>query len=85
MGMLGNIKSDLTLGNFLKEKVDWQMIKKVLGIGLPFGFENGMFFLGRLIVLSVVSLFGTTVRQQIQLVEPSLCFKVCQVFQLYLV
>ena len=54
-----HIKSDLTLGNFLKEKVDWQMIKKVLGIGLPFGFENGMFFLGRLIVLSVVSLFGT--------------------------
>ena len=54
-----HLTSELTLGNFLKEKVDWKMIKKVLSIGLPFGFENGMFFLGRLIVLSVVSLFGT--------------------------
>ncbi|MCQ9216921.1 MATE family efflux transporter [Streptococcus gallolyticus] len=54
-----HLTSELTLGNFLREKVDWQMIKKVLGIGLPFGFENGMFFLGRLIVLSIVSLFGT--------------------------
>lgn len=38
----------------MKEKVDWQMIKKVLGIGLPFGFENGMFsfVLGLAVIIS---------------------------------
>ena len=32
---------------------------KILNIGIPFGIENSMFYLGRLIVLSIVSLFGT--------------------------
>ena len=51
---------ELRISNFLKERFDRDMINRILGIGAPFGFENGMFFLGRLIVLSVVSLFGTS-------------------------
>jgi len=49
----------LRITNFVTEKFDTAMIKKILNIGAPFGFENGMFYLGRLIVLSIVSLFGT--------------------------
>lgn len=45
--------------NFITEKFDYKMIKRILNIGAPFGFENGMFYLGRLVVLSIVSLFGT--------------------------
>jgi putative MATE family efflux protein len=50
---------ELKITNFLKERFDKAMIKRILNIGAPFGFENGMFYLGRLIVLSVVSQFGT--------------------------
>ena len=36
------------------------MIKKILYIGIPNGFENGLFQLGKILVLSLVSSFGTT-------------------------
>ena len=38
---------------------DWAMIRKILGIGVPNGLENSMFQLGKIIVLSLVSTFGT--------------------------
>lgn len=38
---------------------DWAMIRKILGIGVPNGLENSMFQLGKIIVLSLVSAFGT--------------------------
>jgi putative MATE family efflux protein len=50
---------ELRISNPFMEKIDTNMIKKVLSIGAPFGFENGMFHLGRLVVLSIVSMFGT--------------------------
>jgi Na+-driven multidrug efflux pump len=50
---------ELRITNFYVERFDKTMIKRILNIGAPFGFENGMFYLGRLIVLSVVSQFGT--------------------------
>ncbi|SEN28405.1 MATE family efflux transporter [Paenibacillus sp. OV219] len=43
----------------LKHKFDWRMIKQILRIGIPFGLENSLFFIGRIIVLSLVSTFGT--------------------------
>ncbi len=49
----------LRVSNFVTVKFDRRMTKQILQIGLPFAFENGMFYLGRLIVLSVVALFGT--------------------------
>ena len=54
-----NKENELYIVGFFKEKFDIEMIKRILSIGLPFGIENGMFYFGRLIVLSVVSLFGT--------------------------
>lgn len=50
---------ELQISNFISGKFEPAMIKRILNIGAPFGFENGMFYLGRLIVLSVVSIFGT--------------------------
>ncbi len=39
---------------------EWKMIKKILYIGVPNGMENSMFQLGKIIVLSLVSTFGTS-------------------------
>lgn len=38
----------------------WGMIKRIMGIGVPYGLENGMFYLGRIVVLGLVATFGTS-------------------------
>ena len=38
---------------------DWGLIRKILKIGVPNGIENSMFQLGKLILLSMISGFGT--------------------------
>lgn len=43
----------------LRYRPQWTMIKRILGIGIPNGMENAMFQLGKIIVLSLVSTFGT--------------------------
>ena len=43
----------------LKHRFDSSLLKKVLQIGIPYGIENGLFQLGRVLVLSLVSTFGT--------------------------
>ena len=43
----------------LSYRFDWKMIKSILKIGIPNGLENSMFQLGKIIVLSLVSTFGT--------------------------
>ncbi len=47
--------------HFAKEKfhVEWDVIKKILYIGIPSGIENGIFQLGRVLVVSIISGFGT--------------------------
>ncbi|MDD3220158.1 MAG: MATE family efflux transporter [Lachnospiraceae bacterium] len=40
-------------------KIEWSMLKKILNIGIPNGLENSMFQLGKILVLSMVSGFGT--------------------------
>ncbi|MBQ8279643.1 MAG: MATE family efflux transporter [Roseburia sp.] len=40
-------------------RVDSEIIKKILYIGIPSGIENGIFQLGRVIVVSIISGFGT--------------------------
>ena len=42
-----------------KYRADWKMIKNILKVGIPNGLENSMFQLGKIIVLSLVSTFGT--------------------------
>ena len=43
----------------LKHKFNFKILKKVLQVGIPYGVENGLFQLGRVLVLSLVSTFGT--------------------------
>lgn len=38
---------------------NWQMIKKILYIGIPSGIESGIFQLGRVLVVSIIAGFGT--------------------------
>lgn len=38
-------------------QLQWSMVKRILGIGVPTGIENGMFQIGKLLVLSLVTSF----------------------------
>jgi len=42
-----------------RHKFDAKILRKVLQVGIPYGIENGLFQLGRVLVLSLVSTFGT--------------------------
>ena len=42
-----------------RHKFDVVILKKVLQVGIPYGIENGLFQLGRVLILSLVSTFGT--------------------------
>ncbi len=42
-----------------KFKLEGKMVKNILRIGIPNGIENSMFQLGKIMLLSVVSTFGT--------------------------
>lgn len=46
---------------FIKDSfhLDFYMIRKILHIGIPSGIENGLFQLGRVLVVSIISGFGT--------------------------
>lgn len=46
---------------FMREPfhLDFGMVKKILYIGIPSGVENGIFQLGRVLVVSIISGFGT--------------------------
>lgn len=40
-------------------RLDFSMLKKIAYIGIPNGLENGMFQLGKIMVLSIITSFGT--------------------------
>ncbi len=40
-------------------KIDTQLIKRILYIGIPNGLENSLFQLGKILLLSLISTFGT--------------------------
>lgn len=40
-------------------RFEWRFIRKILYIGIPSGIENGIFQLGRVIVVSIIAGFGT--------------------------
>lgn len=58
LGLLRNPKRELY---FTRERfrVDRRIIQKILYIGIPGGIEGGIFQLGRVVVVSVISGFGT--------------------------
>lgn len=55
------LKDPKKLIHFIRERVapDWRIIRRILHIGIPSGIENGLFQLGRVLVVSIISNFGT--------------------------
>lgn len=49
----------LHLKKTFQYRLNKNIVKQILGIGIPYGLENGMFYLGRLVILSLISTFGT--------------------------
>lgn len=48
------------IGRPFKFKLNWDMVKDILYVGIPNGIENSLFQLGKIMLLSVVSTFGTS-------------------------
>ena len=59
IALLCDEKRTLHIERTLRYRINWEMVKKILSIGVPNGLENSMFQLGKIIVLSLVSTFGT--------------------------
>lgn len=59
MFLMNNQKHTLHLYHPFSFKTDWALLKKILYIGVPNGLENSMFQLGKILVLSIVTSFGT--------------------------
>lgn len=57
--MLANQKKQVHLVLPFRFRFDFSLLKKILGIGIPNGLENSMFQLGKILVLSMASGFGT--------------------------
>ena len=55
-----SMKSETIHANFRHYRPNPGIIKKILYIGIPSSFENSIFQLGRVVVVSIISLFGTT-------------------------
>lgn len=52
-------KGELSVRHIRDLKPEKQMVKRILGIGVPSGIENSMFQIGKLILSSLVSSLGT--------------------------
>lgn len=59
MVLLADQKRKLHISKSFHFRPDWRMIRRILAIGIPNGLENSMFQLGKILVLSLVSAFGT--------------------------
>ena len=57
--LLNNQKHELHILHPYPFKIKWNVLKKILYIGIPNGLENSMFQLGKIAVLSLVSGLGT--------------------------
>lgn len=57
--MLRNKKNVIYISNIHKLRPRFSVIKKILSVGVPTGIENGIFQMGKIVTVSVVSSFGT--------------------------
>lgn len=60
LGLLCDQTRVLHLEKTLRYHLNGSMVKRILNIGVPNGLENSMFQLGKILVLSLVSTFGTS-------------------------
>lgn len=59
LGLLFNDRLPLHLSDLRSFRFSPRLLHNILYIGIPSGVENGMFHLGRLILYSLISTFGT--------------------------
>ena len=59
LALVQNPDHGICLGNLLKIRPDWQMVRRILRIGIPNGMENGLFHFGKLAVQTLVAGLGT--------------------------
>lgn len=59
IALLRNEEFEVHISRKHKYKYDKGMVKNILKIGIPNGIENSMFQLGKILLLSVISGFGT--------------------------
>ena len=57
---LRNSSQTICVNRYYTIRPDWDLIKRVLYIGIPSGIENSMFQFGKLAIQSTVSTLGTT-------------------------
>lgn len=57
--LLCDEKQTLHIKRTWRYRVNWAHVRKILSVGVPNGLENSMFQLGKILVLSLVSTFGT--------------------------
>ncbi len=60
MVMLNRPSHVVRVEGLLRFQFRWNMVKRILFIGIPNGLENGMFQAGKLLVLNLVTTFGTS-------------------------
>lgn len=60
MAMLNRPSHVVRVEGLLRFQFRWDMVKRILFIGIPNGMENGMFQAGKLLVLNLVTTFGTS-------------------------
>lgn len=57
--ILNSGKRILNVSGLFRRKFEFGLFRKIMRIGIPTGVENGTFFLGRILVLSIVASLGT--------------------------
>lgn len=59
MTLLGTTGSGVQMQPLWPIRLKGHMIRSILGVGVPNGLENGMFQVGKLLVLNLITSFGT--------------------------
>lgn len=58
--LLLNPNRELSLKRSLRHRFNWNLTKNILRLGIPNGVENGIFQLGKIVLLGFVATFGTS-------------------------
>lgn len=51
--------NEMRIKNLFKFEYHAQMVRQILSVGIPNGLENGLFQIGKILVLSLITSFGT--------------------------
>ena len=57
--LLRNKNNTIYIDKMLSFKPDFKIIKRICAIGIPTGFENGLFQFGKVLTQSIIATFGT--------------------------